>query len=80
MKDEKVILTAEQAKQLLPAKEYIHTFRSAPGILVGADWKKTELEAEIEKCCCELAGPAATEMKHGLCIHVDGKPLFVETI
>ena len=77
--EEKVILTPEQAKKLLPAKERIHTFRQAGPALIGADWDKPDVEAEIDKCTCELAGKAATAMKHGLAIHTVHGPLFVET-
>lgn len=75
----KRILTTEEAKALLPDKEYIHTFRSSvPNVLIGADWRKQDVLDAIGVCQCELAGAAAKGVDHGLCIHVDG-PLFVET-
>lgn len=76
---ERVVLTTEQAKAMLPDKEYVHTFRCAPNILIGAEWRKAELETEIDKCRCELAGPLASEMGHGLAIFTAEGHLFVET-
>jgi len=77
--EQKVILTVEQAKNLLPAKERIHTFRQAGPVLIGADWDKADLESEIAACTCELAGKQAQAMKHGLVVHTLQGPLFVET-
>lgn len=77
--DEKVILTPEQAKALLPPGDQIHTFMQAGPVLLGANWDRSSVEAEIDKCTCELAGPAAMAMNHGLALHTSRGPVFVET-
>lgn len=75
----KQILTPAEAKAMLPNKSSIHTFRSSPGILLGCDWQKDELEKAIETHACELSGEHAEKMGHKLCINIDGH-LFVETV
>ncbi len=63
----KHILTVEQAMDLLKPGEYVHCFRTpAPAMLIGADWKRSEVEAHFRKHAPELAGPAATGMGHGV--------------
>ena len=42
-------------------------------------WTRADVEAEIDKCTCEVAGSQAQAMKHGLAIHTPHGPLFVET-
>ena len=78
--EEREFITAEKARQMLPNLELVHTFRSAPGVLLGCDMEKPKLEAEIDRCQCELSGPVATKMKHGLVVHTADGPLFVETV
>ena len=38
----KKYITAEQAINIIPEKEYIHTFYSI-GVLIGADWERIEI-------------------------------------
>ncbi len=71
-------LTTEQALALLPDGDRIHTFRGGGGLMLGADWDRPELEQCIRDNECELSGPAATSMGHGLFVH-DGRGLFVDT-
>lgn len=81
MTNEKVILTPEQAMAMLPGGEDIHTFLSpAGGILIGADWRRSDVESSIQKYTCEMAGEQATAMGHGLVVHIPNGPLFVATI
>ncbi len=76
----KVILTTDQAKAMLAPGEYVHAFKSPDyNVLIGADWERARIEAEIDKSVCELAGPVATSMGHELCINTANGPLFVET-
>lgn len=76
--EDKVILTPEQAREMVKDGEYVHTFRNGGNMLFGADWKREDLLKAIDTSKCELAGATATSMKHGLCVWTDG-PLFVET-
>lgn len=84
-KDRRVFLTFDEAVALIPPSEYVHTFENpAAGVLVGADWKRTELVELMRSCpdpeCAELAGEQATSMGHGLCVHSKGQPLlYVES-
>ena len=75
--EERELLTREQATALLPEGEEIHTFRSSPGILFGADWPREKILKAIATHECCLAGPQSEAMGHGLAIFVDGW-LFVE--
>lgn len=80
MKEQRIWLTAEQAKSLLSKSKFIHTFRSDPGVLVGADWRRAELIKLIDKLPAEhieIGGEMCKNMGHGLVIY-SGGPLFVE--
>jgi hypothetical protein len=77
-------ISAEEAIAMLPDHEYIHTFVQAgsPGqcTLIGTEWKKAEVIKAIKEGSVELAGPMASEMKHGLVVMRSGcTALFVET-
>ena len=76
---ERVVLTTEQVREMLPDGENIHTFRSTPGVLIGADWDREKLLAHMAQYPVELSGPAATATHHGLVL-IDGSgPLFIAT-
>jgi hypothetical protein len=76
---DRVFLTPEQALAMLPEGEYVHTFRGGGGMMLGADWKREQVERAIrETDHRELAGPMATAMGHGLVIN-SGGALFVAT-
>ena len=79
--DTRVLLTAEQAIAMLPDGETIHTFRSRPGILIGADWERAELIDAIRHAVGrELGGEQCRAFGHGLVVWTDeSSPLFVET-
>lgn len=79
MSNEKIILTSEQALSMLPEGDRIHTFRSAPMALIGADWDRDDLEKAIRENQCEVGGDQCQAMNHGLVVWT-GKtePLFVE--
>lgn len=84
-KDERVELTPEQAIAMLPDGEYVHTFYDLGGTLFGADHGRRSIERSIRDAeKRELAGEAATRMRHGLVLHPKGAKwhselLFVET-
>lgn len=80
----KKFITADEAIELLPEGEYIHTFRQS-GVLIGDDWLREEVIDLIRKSdCLELTGGIARSLDHGLAIYDhDAKLmsdiLFVET-
>ncbi len=82
--DKKRFISADEAIELLPEGEYIHTFRQS-GILIGADWLREEVIDLIRKSdCLELTGGIARKMDHGLAIYdhdakMQSDILFVET-
>ena len=59
----------ERALEMLDVKDgYVHTFvEPLGGMLVGTDWELEEVKEQITLFGCELSGPAARAMKHGLC-------------
>jgi hypothetical protein len=78
--DERIDLTAEEAIALLPAGEYVHTFRNPGGIMLGADWDRAEIQTAIHKAGVRtLAGGVAMAVGHGLAIYDGGGWLFVAT-
>lgn len=78
MNDERVFLTSEQAEAMLPNGDYIHTFRSGTGILLGADWKREKILEAIKTYKPELSGKLATSMDHGIVLF-DPDALFIAT-
>lgn len=84
MSDKRLLLTKEQAKDLLKEGELIHTFMQSGPCMIGADWDKAEAIKEIDKAVCiEASGDMARGMKHGLCIWRDvgndnARPIFIE--
>ena len=77
---ERVVMTFEQAIALLPEGDHIHTFRSSPGVLIGADWDRENLLLHMQKYPPELSGPAATAMHHGMVLIDENGPLFIATM
>lgn len=78
MSKEVCVLTKEQARRMLPDDETIHTFLSNGLALLGADWSKGDILAAIEDHVCEIGGPECQRFNHGLVIHTQPGPLFVE--
>ena len=76
---ERVKLTFDDAVAMLPDGDNIHTFRSGPFMLIGADWGREPLTEAIRKYGAELSGQMATNMDHGLVLIDDRGPLFIET-
>ena len=79
MNEEVKMVSYEDAIGLLPEGGSVHTYRSTPGVLIGADMDRNELITAMR------ASPFITRtigiarsMKHGLCIDAGG-PLFIET-
>lgn len=79
MSEAKIILTPAQAKSLLARRKEIHTFRSGPGMLIGADWRKDSIIDAIDKAkIVEVGGEQCKRMGHGLVVWTGNDPLFVE--
>ena len=81
--EERVVLTVEQALQMLPDKDIIHTFYQGP-VMLGADWDAEDVKQELRKSIrIELSGEIATSMNHGLCFwqgeETRARWVFVET-
>lgn len=68
----KIFLTPEQAIDLLPDKETIHTI-CTPGLrlLFGSDWTREELIEELKKpnMTIEVVGNMARGLGHGICMY-----------
>ena len=80
----KIFLTAQQAIELLPDGETIHTFLNSPMTLIGADWSRDDVIKKIQSSDYrEVTGPGARGLKHGLCVYNKGATLldavFIET-
>jgi len=72
-------LTDKQAKALLPKTDLVHVFEGGPVSMKGYHMRKTDLLEQIKTSKCEIAGPRACRMKHGLLMWSDGgRPIFVE--
>ena len=74
----------EDAINLLPEGETVHTFLNSGMCLVGADWGREELIAKIRSVGYrEITGSMARSMNHGLALWSAGDKrgdvLFVET-
>ncbi len=77
--NERIVLTKEQAINMLPNKEMIHTFRQGGPTLIGADWDKKDLIEAINKYEVELTGEQARSMGHGMALYDEHGWLFIET-
>lgn len=81
----KYFLTAEQAEQLLPEGDTVHTFYNNGPMLTGADWSRSEIIDKLKHSDhIELTGESARAMKHGMCAYNDGAKLsdvlFIDTV
>jgi hypothetical protein len=86
-KEEKLPITPEQAKSLLPDCDRIHTFRALRGILIGSDNDKSRIIEIIEQNPerIEIGGNECQSRGHGLVVWtesilpgIDFEPLFIE--
>lgn len=81
----KIFLTVEQAVDLLPEGEEVHTFKQTAFGMLGCDWSRDEVIGKIQNSeCREVTGYQARTMRHGLALYQkDAKYvkdiLFVET-
>jgi hypothetical protein len=80
--NEKVILTSEQAKAMLPDGDTVHVMGNpTTNVLVGADWSREDIAKQIDTAVgCELAGAKATASGYGLAVWPsEDRVLFVQT-
>ena len=78
-------MTEQEAIDLLPEDDEIHTFYNPAFGLIGADWNREDIIDKIRKSDCrEVTGSQARAMKHGLALYskvtrLQSDVLFVET-
>ena len=82
--DGKKFLTVDEAVNLLPDGDTIHTFYSTGICIVGADWDRADVLQKLsESDHIEIAGEQARAMSHGLAAYNEGAELsdvlFIET-
>ncbi len=82
----KKFLTSEEAINLLPDGDEIHTFYNFPLGLVGADWERKYVIEKLNNPNnkIEICGEAARGMNHGICVYPNREIsqsdiLFIET-
>ena len=78
-------ITVEEAVDLLPDGDYIHTFFNMPFGLLGADWSREDVIDKFKTSDkIELTGEQARSLGHGLAVYNNdtkkqSEILFVET-
>lgn len=78
-------ITAEEAADLLPDRDAIHTFKGVGPVLIGADWDREGVLNKLKTSDkIEIAGETARNMGHGLAVYNDNAKLqsdilFIET-
>ncbi len=69
----------DEAVQMLPDGECVHTFRNSGFMMLGADWPRETLIAAMQESQIFVSGDVAQSMNHGIAIKKDGSFLFIET-
>lgn len=72
-------VSLETAVAMLPDGDTIHTFRSGPGLLLGADMSRAQIVEAMKAHGVELSGHTATSMCHGLALRDEHGWLFIAT-
>lgn len=71
MINQRIILTAEEAIDLLVPGDFVHNF-GLTAMMIGADWTREQAIDAIQKArCCEIAGAMAYGMGHALAVEQD---------
>lgn len=76
------LIPLQQAIQMLPDGDEIHTFRQRGEMLAGCNWKRKDIIKTMKKFKVKRAGPSSVSLKHGLvCKDEDvfGSSLFIAT-
>lgn len=84
MKDEKIVLTVEEAMSVIKDGDRVHTFMNGGIALLGADWDRSAIEEGFKNAKeISISGDSARSMKHGVVFFKDSglAPgyVFVET-
>ena len=84
MSEERIFLSVDEAMDLLPEGDSIHTFFNTAFGLIGADWSREDIYAKMMSVDHrEITGNQARSMKHGLALWNNNcrqsDILFVET-
>lgn len=75
--DERAPLTADAAIGALATTDRIHTFVNPAGMLVGADWDRSDAEDYIRGASTiEIAGDMARGMGHGIAAWQDDRLVY----
>lgn len=77
--NEEDVLSYEEALEMLPDKERIHTFVQPNVAILGADWDRSEVLKAFALYKVGLSGPQATKMGHGLVFWDGTRNVFIET-
>ncbi len=73
---EQVFLTAAEATGVLADGDRIHTFANSAGMLVGADWDRSDVVEHFEEVGeVQVGGAMCRNMGHALCT-MTGRRLF----
>lgn len=83
MKEDREPLTTEQAISMLPNTSKIQTAREiSPGIVIGAEWDKSEIIEAIQKFGARKAEGIAARHNFGIEIvdREEDEPLYVHTL
>jgi len=73
-------ISMESAIEFLPEGNIVHTYRQSGPMIIGCDHDKAGLIEDIQKAEeILITGEHAQNMRHGLVIHDDNGPLFIET-
>lgn len=79
MSDDKVILTPDQAKDMLADGKYVHNFANpGAGLMIGCDYDRADAFRALDEAeSIELGGPGSMQMKHPIvCHHPEGNFTF----
>lgn len=79
--EKRVFISYDQAMEMLPEKDRVHTFRQGGIFFLGADIDKKRLLNQMKKFqdTLELTGPLARSMNHKIALRDDRGALFIET-
>lgn len=73
--NDKLVISPGTVELLLKDGDTVHTFLSAPGALIGADWQRADLLALVTLAGdAEIGGPQCMKVGHGVVIHRQSGP------
>lgn len=80
----RTFLSYEEALQVLPEGDEIHTLYDTPMALIGEDWSREDIEDKLkESDYIEVTGGTARKLSHGIAVYNKGTKheeiVFIET-